>query len=206
MKTLELFSGTKSFSKVASSLGHSTYTVDNNDSLEPDECIDIRIWKPIYEIDVLWASPPCQGFSVASIGRNWNYDNTPKTDSARLGIELVNRTIDLINIIKPTWFFIENPRGKLRKLCLLDNFIRHTITYCQYGDNRMKATDIWTNAYWWNPRPICNNGDLCHVRAPRGSRTGTQGMNNAKEKGRIPEQLFLEIFKQLDEKTKEKGQ
>lgn len=22
---------------------------------------------------------------------------------------------------------------------------RYTVTYCQYGDNRMKPTDIWTN-------------------------------------------------------------
>jgi hypothetical protein len=40
------------------------------------------------EIDVLWASRRCQGISVAAIGRNWDYDNTPKTDSARLGIPL----------------------------------------------------------------------------------------------------------------------
>ncbi len=42
MKTVELFSGTKSFSKVARSFGHSIFTVDNEESLNPDWCGDIR--------------------------------------------------------------------------------------------------------------------------------------------------------------------
>lgn len=41
MKTVELFSGTKSFSKVAASLGYSTLTIDNDPSLDPDWCVDI---------------------------------------------------------------------------------------------------------------------------------------------------------------------
>lgn len=36
MKTLELFSGTKSFSKVMAKHGHTTFTVDNDPKLEPD--------------------------------------------------------------------------------------------------------------------------------------------------------------------------
>ena len=34
---------------------------------------------------------------------------------------------------------------------------RHTITYCQYGDNRMKPTDIWTNNKNWISKKICKN-------------------------------------------------
>ena len=41
MQTLELFAGTKSFSKVARELGHNTLTIDNETSLEPDLCTDI---------------------------------------------------------------------------------------------------------------------------------------------------------------------
>ena len=32
--------------------------------------------------DIIWASPPCTYFSVASIGKHWNKDNTPKTQEA----------------------------------------------------------------------------------------------------------------------------
>ena len=41
MNSLELFSGTKSFSKVAKELGHETMTIDNDRSLEPDIVADI---------------------------------------------------------------------------------------------------------------------------------------------------------------------
>lgn len=204
MKTVELFSGTKSFSKVAGSLGHGTFTVDNDESLDPDWLGDIRkmdlsIVKNINP-DVIWASPPCQGFSVAVIGRNWNHDKTPKTDSARLAMELAKTTLDLIREIRPRYWFIENPRGMLRKMPWMEEFlkemggVRHTVTYCQYGDTRMKPTDIWTNCKEWNPRPHCKNGSPCHESAPRGSRTGTQGIKGAKDRGAIPSELFKEIF------------
>lgn len=200
MNTVELFSGTKSFSKVAKLLGHSTLTVDNDKSLEPDICVDILEYMPNC-VDIIWASPPCQGFSVAVIGRNWNKDYTPKTDSAKLAMKLAMRTIEIIEIIKPKYWFIENPRGMLRKMPFMEQFllrqggVRNTISYCQYGDTRQKPTDIWTNLKEWIPKPICKPGSSCHVAAPRGSRTGTQGLKGAKERGVIPSALFEEIFK-----------
>jgi hypothetical protein len=96
-------------------------------------------------------------------------------------------------------FFIENPRGMLRKMPFMQQFKRHTIWYCQYGDDRAKPTDIWTNSLTWIPRPICHNGnkDCHHQAAPRGSKTGTQGKKGSYERSIIPEQLCLEIIKSL---------
>jgi hypothetical protein len=42
---------------------------------------------------------------------------------------------------------------------------------------------------------MCKNGDPCHVAAPRGSRTGTQGRSNAYERSKIPDELCQEILK-----------
>jgi hypothetical protein len=200
MKTLELFSGTKSFSKVMKAHGHETLTIDNDLSLEPDIFIDVRALMGnvhLLQPDILWASPPCQGFSVAVIGKNWNHDNTPKTDGARLAMALVQETLAIIYQVNPKWWFIENPRGKLRKMPFMQGIARHTVTYCQYGDTRMKPTDIWTNATWWHPKTMCKNGDKCHEASPRGSRTGTQGIKGAKDRGRIPSALFEEILNQM---------
>lgn len=203
MKTIELFAGTKSFSQVAQSLGHETFTTDYEEIDGQDLVDDVRLLKARdfpYQPDILWASPPCEGFSVAAIGKNWNHDNTPKTDSARLGVQLVEAAVRLIEELKPTWWFIENPRGKLRKLGLIGG-VRHTVTYCQYDDTRMKPTDIWTNAYWWKPRPICKNSSPCHIAAPRGSTTGTQGIKGYKDRSRVPPKLFKEIFEQYGNNT-----
>ena len=53
----------------------------------------------------------------------------------------------------------------------------------------MKPTDIWTNHSNPNFKPICHNADKCHESAPRGSKTGTQGLKGAKERSVIPEKL-----------------
>lgn len=197
MQTIELFCGTKSFSTVAARYGFDTFTVDIEPTFNPDLIADIRrldksdlLQRPF----ILWASPPCEAFSVAAIGKNWNRDGTPKHPRAILAQKLVAKTLSIIRQVRPTWWFIENPRGMLRTLPLMRGLSRHTVTYCQYGDHRQKPTDIWTNADWWQPLPPCSPRSACHQAAPRGSRTGTQGLKRREDRARIPYALFAEIF------------
>ena len=72
--------------------------------------------------------------------------------------------------------------------------IRNTITYCQYGESRMKPTDIWTNNLNWKPRKMCKNGMPCHESAPRGSQTGTQGLKGNYLRSIVPYELCKEIL------------
>ena len=194
---IELFAGTKSFSKAASGKGFKTFTSDI------DPAFITNLTKDILELSakdlprnplMIWASPPCEGFSVASIGKHWNKDNTPKTEKAKNSVRMVEKTLELIKELKPKYWVIENPRGKLRKLAIMEGLHRHTVTYCQYGDIRMKPTDIWTNIPNWKPRAMCKNGDTCHVSAPRGSSTGTQGIKTDKDRSRVPGELCEEII------------
>ena len=206
MKTIELFSGTQSFSKVMRERGHDTFCIDNDPQHNNDHTIDImKLHLNNPNIDMLWASPPCTAFSVASIGHHWKGGHRayiPKTEFAKLSLKLVENTIQQIAKNKPNLWYIENPRGVLRKLIdpLFEKHnikpIRHTIWYCQYGDTRAKPTDIWTNDTNWKPRPVCKNGnpDCNHIRAPRGAKTGTQGLKGAKERSVIPPDLFREIL------------
>jgi hypothetical protein len=210
LRTIELFCGTKSFTKVAKERESSTFTVDINPRFFPDVVKDILtmdinvIPTPI---DILWASPPCECFSVASIGKNWRKDNdsyTPQTSKTKNALRLLERTAEIIKLTNPRYWFIENPRCVTRKVLpdILDRYgliwKQHTVTYCQYGDTRMKPTDIWTNCDI-EFRPPCKNGDDCHERAPRGARTGTQGLKGATERGVIPKKLMDDIFDYCEE-------
>jgi hypothetical protein len=201
MKVLELFAGSRSVGKIAESLGMEVFS---SDLIEfegihyPISILDFDLSKVPFQPDIIWASPPCTGFSVAAIGHHWSGGKgayIPKTETAKLGIELVRKTLEIINHFQPTYWFMENPRGVLRKLDVVKGLKKNSVTYCQYGDERMKPTDIWTNSDVWTPKPMCKNGDPCHVAAPRGSRTGTQGRANAYERSKIPADLCLEILK-----------
>ena len=200
MNVLELFAGSRSVGKQAEKLGMNVFS---SDLIEfeginyPVSILDFDVNKVPFQPDIIWASPPCTSFSVASIGHHWTGGKgayIPKTDGARLGLELVKKTIEIINHFQPTYWFMENPRGVLRKLPVVQGLKKNTVTYCQYGDERMKPTDIWTNSDVWIPRPMCKNGDPCHVAAPRGSKTGTQGRSNAYERSKIPDELCNEIL------------
>ena len=94
-------------------------------------------------------------------------------------------------------WLMENPRGMLRKLKVVEGIQRRTITYCQYGDERMKPTDLWGYVPGWIPREPCKNGQPCHIAAPRGSKTGTQGLKGAKDRSRVPYDLGQEILEAI---------
>ena len=209
MKVLELFAGSRSIGKAAELLGYEVYSSDLNDFEGIDYPIDILDFdttKVPFKPDIIWASPPCTYFSVASIGKHWNKDHTPKTEQAVFGVKVVNKTIQIIKELNPKYWYIENPRGKLRKLDFMQPLPRTTVWYCTYGDKRAKPTDIWTNNLrsvfnpdGWQPRPECFNGNKnCHHEsAPRGSRTGTQGLKGNYERSKIPNELCLEILKAI---------
>jgi site-specific DNA-cytosine methylase len=201
MKVLELFAGSRSIGKAADRLAFDVYSSDIEQFGGIDYVTDILefdVTKIPFVPDIIWASCPCTAFSVAAIGKNWTKvgdDYIPKNPRAEFGLKLVQKTLEIINHFNPTYFFIENPRGMLRKMPIMADLPRQGVTYCQYGDTRMKPTDIWTNSTNWIPRPMCKNGDPCHVAAPRGSKTGTQGLKGAYERSKIPEDLCFEILK-----------
>ena len=207
MKVLELFAGSRSFSKVAESYGFETYTTDFKAFDKIDKVCDIFEFdydKVGFVPDIIWASPPCRTFSIASCSTHWLKEDgvfIPKTEDAKMGLEIIKKMKQIIGhyteLNYELSFIIENPRGLLRKMPEMEiyNYTRETVWYCQYGDSRAKPTDIWTNINW-TPRPVCRNGnpDCDHEKAPRGSKTGTQGLANNYERSKVPNQLCLEIL------------
>lgn len=205
MKVLELFAGTRSIGKAFEERGHEVYSIDWDEDFENiDWNTDISkitaqdIIERFGVPDVIWASPDCTTYSIAAIShhrkRNAETGNLDGVSDYAKKCDITNKhVLDLIDELNPKYWFIENPRGGLRKMSFMQGLPRHTVTYCQYGDRRMKPTDIWTNHP--NPRfkPPCKNGDPCHERAPRGARTGTQGIKGSKDRSKIPEKLCRHI-------------
>lgn len=206
MIVLELFAGTRSISKAFEKRGHKTYSIEWNKDFE-----NISLYEDINNItakdiiklcgcipDVIWASPDCTTFSIAAIShhRRKNKETSnldPISDYAKFCDKTDKHVLDLIQELKPKYYFIENPRGGMRKMDFMKGLYRYTVTYCQYGDKRMKPTDIWTNHPNPKFKPMCKNGDSCHESAPRGSHTGTQGLKDSKERSMIPEALCNHI-------------
>jgi site-specific DNA-cytosine methylase len=204
MKVLELFAGSRSIGKVADELGYEVFSVDINnfEGIDLVKNIEFLTKEDIPFIpDVIWASPPCTTYSIAAIGHHRNMGK-PKTDFAAKSDRLVINTLKLIKEYNCK-YFIENPRGYLRKMDFMKGIPKTTVWYCTYGDMRAKPTDIWSNHIYslfnvngWKPRAICFNGNTnCHHQpAPRGSRTGTQGLKNNYERSKVPYELCKEIL------------
>lgn len=214
IKVLELFAGSRSIGTTAEELGMTVFSSDINPFEKIDYVVDILefdVEKVPFIPDVVWGSPPCTSFSVASIGHHWvsGEEFTPKTEAAELGIRILNKTLEIIQFFlkkNPNLiYFIENPRGKMRKSPEMKKLDRTTVWYCQYGDDRAKPTDIWSNNLKspFNPTGFgartCFNGNKnCHHQpAPRGSKTGTQGRKGAYDRSKLPKQLCIEILQSV---------
>jgi len=202
MNLLELFAGSRSIGKVGDILKMNVFSIDWENYDNIDLSIDIELLKKEhipFVPDIIWASPDCTTYTIAAISHHRN-GIKPKSEYAKKCDNVNQHFIKIINEylqINPNLvFFIENPRGMLRKMPFMQQFKRHTIWYCKYGDDRAKPTDIWTNSKNWVPRPICHNGNKnCHHQsAPRGSKTGTQGKKGHYERSKIPEELCKEIL------------
>ena len=202
MKVLELFAGTRSISKAFERKGHETFSVEWSKDFENItlyEDINNLTVESVIELcggepDVIWASPDCTTYSIAAISHHRRKnEETGSLDAVSDYAKFCDKTnkhlLELIRGLNPKYYFIENPRGGLRKMDFMQGLPRYTVTYCQYGDSRMKPTDIWTNHPQPNFKPMCKNGDSCHVSAPRGARTGTQGLKGAAIRSQIPDQL-----------------
>lgn len=201
MRVLDLFAGLGGWSAAFRDHGHAVTTVDIEPSFDPDIVADVLDW-PLPargSYDVILASPPCEAFSVMNIGRNWRRDGTPRTHRAETALRLVQRTREIDSAVGPRFLFIENPRAKLRALRVLSDLRRVTVTYCRYGRPVMKPTDIWGRfPATWRPRPACANGGADHVRAPRGSRTGTQSDRMGPAAALVPYALSFEVCEAVE--------
>lgn len=202
---LELFSGMGKISQSVKNMGGQAFTVDWSDKIDSDLKADVSkltvndVIKLCGRVpDVIWASPQCTSYSIATHRhRTLKEGLKPKTELAEYD-DFVNiklwELIDKLLALGAKYYFVENPKGRMRHMPFVVNRPRYTITYCSYGNKgnangyediySMKPTDIWTNHP--NPRflPTCSK--------PYPHEHGNQSIIKKRDyisRGEMPEQL-----------------
>jgi len=164
-RLLELFCGTKSVGKVFETAGYEVVSLDYNKKFNATHTEDFLTWNyqqyPPDYFDVIWSSPDCRTWSLASggkyrllkeiYGRNNEYQQ--QTD---IGTNMILRLIELLKYFNCKAWFIENPKALLRHFPPLNTFIkdingyRSLVYYGNYDDwGFPKATDLWSNLPIW---------------------------------------------------------
>lgn len=169
MKVLELFSGNGDISSAFKKQGHEVYRVDWSEKVEAELHADVAklTVNDIVDLcgglpDVIWASPDCTTYSIATHRHRTKLEGLlPKTQYAwecDMTNILMWRLIDELVSLGTKYYFVENPRGRMRHMPFVDGRQRFEITYCSYGRPSKKPTDIWTNHP--NPEflPFCTGG------------------------------------------------
>lgn len=176
LRVLDLYAGLEGWASKFRDAGHEVVTLDIDPTFGTTLVAD-ALTVTVDQLggrgayDVVLASPPCEGFSVGSIGRHWSLPDgrgstaIPKSDGARLGVRLALRTCELISGLAPTHgFAIENPTGMMRHVLGFDGWrdvegisLRRwlhpmdrggngrapSVTYCKLGMVYRKPTDLW---------------------------------------------------------------
>ncbi len=189
---LELFCGTKSVS-MAMREQYDCISMDMSPSCEPDICLDILKLDYLKfqpgAFNVVWASPPCNEYSIAKNGRPRNLEYA---DS------LVKYTLRIIKYLKPHYWFIENPAtGLLPHRPFMRGFRYYDVSYCKYGTMFLKRTRIWTNSTSFHPL-------MCSVRTPCATSTYNEkgrlchisplATFSRRDRGRIPQILVKQLL------------
>lgn len=188
MRVLDIFSGLDGFSQPFKDRGHEVITIDINPRFKPSILADARkIRYPSLSLngkfDVVLASPPCEMFSRA---RAWHGYPEDKTSEA---LGLIACTFRLIAEIKPRFWVVENPRGRLR---VFIGSPKETIYLCSYGLRWQKPTDLW-GVYPGRLRLRCAH----HESSPR-SKLKMKTMRDPAERAKLPYALGEELCKRME--------
>ena len=210
MQILELFSGGQSVARCARELGHTVLTLDISPKHGPDLCMSVLgfipgITIPAFVPDFIWASPPCESYSLARS----NVTKDEKEEAMRAADELVAHTLKIIRFytLRGCHFCIENPASsRLWKrevtMPLLMGCEYCITSYCSFGMRYRKNTRIASSFPLNLPR--CPGAGLCpamigsiHMEhAQRGGGGAINKYHTQDELHSIPSELCRSVLAQ----------
>jgi ADP-ribose pyrophosphatase YjhB (NUDIX family) len=147
LKVLVLFSGTDSVGESIRTLVHDADIMNIDIDPKAPNAVHMNILDFEFKnfkkrhFDVIWASPPCTEYSKAKTTAPRDLDTADA---------IGKRVIEIIDHLDPHEFFIENPEGN-PGYCLKDRAFmqkmekyRSTTSYCLFGSEFRKNTEIWS--------------------------------------------------------------
>ncbi len=203
MRVLDLFSGLGGFSEPFRDRGHEVITLDIDSRFKPDIVADVRKIRypslpPLDRpFDVFLASPPCTGFSRAQSFNQW----PPPRELVEEGLGLVAATFELVAIMRPLFWVIENPLGYLRQLITPPV---QTIHLCNFGATWQKPTDLWGRfPELDNPWPCASHEAATLGDTSKGQTKGYGGLWATRDpalRAKLPYGLGEELCKRMEAK------
>ena len=151
-RLLELFSGTGSIGAAFKEIGWDVVSLDIVPKFNPTIVADIMDWDhtayPPGHFDVVWASVPCTEYSRAKTIGARDFANADA---------IVERTLQIIDYFRPTYWWLENPASGLlhTRQCMQSMPKPYLVSYCMYGAPYRKHTHLWSNCPHFRPK-VCN--------------------------------------------------
>lgn len=190
MRVLELFCGTKSVGKVCEKHGMEVVSVDICNKWNPTYCMDVlditdSFLDSLGHFDMIWASPDCRHYS--KIRRNWKAlgHRPPDIEYAN---RVVQKTLYIIEYLRPRHWFIENPAtGLLKQQSFMQNLPMKTCCYCRYDASYpKKETAIWSSSLsTWQPLMCSKVTGQCKIKAETGKHKTVIGSSGLPEVSRV---------------------
>lgn len=213
-RLLELFCGTKSVGSVFEEAGYEVISLDYEKKFNATHIEDILTWDykqyPPDYFDVIWASPDCTTWSLATGGKyrvkNEIYGrNNENQEKATFGNNMILRVIDILKYFNAKWF-IENPKGLLIHFPPFQDFLKEVngyntlVFYANYNNwGFPKPTHIWASVPLWEREkcPVMSEDTYttysrkCDGRLKRAYKAFS---TNAKNRSKIPSDLIKRLL------------
>lgn len=205
---LDLFAGLGGFSAAfRDSPNWTVTTVDLEERFDPDIQADVMDLRPadLPTADVVLAGHPCTLFSVAGNHDEWDMAaREPVGERAKEHVAMVFHTLGLIHALSPEYWFLENPRGRLRWIL---GEPTGTVTYCQYGKDYQKPTDLWGEHPGGMVYRTCPRGADCHAsNTEDDGHSAIQSMPPDRgERAKVPYELSEEILKAVEGRSEQQS-
>ena len=148
---LDLYSGTGSVAAIFAARGYEVVTVDIDPTYQPTIQVDMLTWQywenfPPGHFDVIACSPPCTEFSQAMTRRRRDLEYADA---------LVQKGLEIINYLKPNFWFLENPKtGIFKGRLYMKGYVYFDVDYGCFSDwGYQKPTRTWGSEDPGFPQP-----------------------------------------------------